>query len=166
MTDALLADTDREEALSRAYVMAVAGMAGYVVAQMDFDRDGVDLQLRAGGSFRPCLDVQLKATIKLGEAKEGVFRYSLKRRNYDLLRIETQTPRILIVLDLPQERESWLDVTLEHLILRRCAYWATLGGLSDTRSQESVAISIRQQNRFDIDNLKSLMAQSRKGSIA
>ena len=49
MSDPLLARTDREEAISRAYVYALAAAAGYVIAEMDFDRDGVDLQVRAGG---------------------------------------------------------------------------------------------------------------------
>ena len=51
MTDALMAATDRQEALSRAYVAAVAAGAGYITASMDFDRDGVDVQIRAGGTM-------------------------------------------------------------------------------------------------------------------
>jgi hypothetical protein len=90
MTDGLLADTDREEALSRAYVQAVAAGAGYVVGTMDFDRDGVDVEIKAGGAMRPSIGLQLKATVNLGGATDGVFRYPLKRRNYDLLRIPTQ----------------------------------------------------------------------------
>ncbi len=47
----LMSVTDREEALSRAYVAAVAAGAGYLTASMDFDRDGVDVQIRAGGAM-------------------------------------------------------------------------------------------------------------------
>jgi hypothetical protein len=101
MVDELFAPTDRHEALSRAYVYAVAAGAGYAVATMDFDRDGVDLEIKAGGGMRPSVALQLKATINLGEATDGMFRFPLKRRNYDLLRIPTQVPRLLIVLDLP-----------------------------------------------------------------
>ena len=103
MTDVLLSTTDREEALSRAYVQTIAAGAGYVVGDMDFDRDGVDITVKAGGGMRPCLDIQLKATINLGSVHAGAFRYALKRRNYDLLRIPTQTPRILVLLDLPRD---------------------------------------------------------------
>jgi Domain of unknown function (DUF4365) len=126
MTDALMAVTDREEALSRAYIAAVAARAGYLTATMDFDRDGVDIQIRAGGTMRPSLDIQLKATINLGEPKGGVFRFPLKRRNYDLLVAETMIPRILVVLDLPKDQADWLQVTSDRLIMRRCAYWASL----------------------------------------
>jgi hypothetical protein len=166
MNDALMAVTDREEALSRAYVAAVAAGAGYITAVMDFDRDGVDIQIRAGGTMRPSLDIQLKATVNLGTPKGGAFRFPLKRRNYDLLLAETMIPRILVVLDLPKKRDDWLQVTPEQLILRRCAYWASLGGLSETGNKESVTVLIKSCNRFDVDSLKALMQQARKGVIA
>jgi hypothetical protein len=166
MTDALMAVSDREEALSRAYVAAVAAGAGYVTSMMDFDRDGVDIQIRAGGTMRPSLDIQLKATINLGQPKAGAFRFPLKRRNYDLLLADTMIPRILVVLDLPRDETNWLQVTNDQLIMRRCAYWASLGGLSETANKESVTILIQSNNRFDVDSLRALMQQARKGVIA
>lgn len=100
MTDVLLTNADRKEALSRVYVHAVAARAGYVTAMYDQDRDGVDLRIQAGGEMRPAIELQLKATVHLAASDDGHFRFALKRRNYDLLRIETQTPRLLVVLDL------------------------------------------------------------------
>ena len=38
-----------------------AAGAGYVVAMMDFDRDGVDVEIKAGGAMRPSIGLQLKA---------------------------------------------------------------------------------------------------------
>lgn len=49
MTDALLTQNDRAEALSRAYVSAVAAMAGYTISAPDFDRDSIDVVIGAGG---------------------------------------------------------------------------------------------------------------------
>jgi hypothetical protein len=166
MTDALMTSTDREEALSRAYVAAVTAGAGYVTALMDFDRDGVDVEIRAGGSMRPSLDIQLKATINLGELISGVFRFPLKRRNYDLLREETMIPRILVVLDLPANEMDWLNVHPDQLIMRRCAYWASLVGLEETENKESVTVSIEKNNRFDVDALRALMERARTGAFA
>ncbi|MBO0752400.1 MAG: DUF4365 domain-containing protein [Bradyrhizobiaceae bacterium] len=166
MTDALMAVTDREEALSRAYVAAVAAGAGYITSVMDFDRDGVDLQVRAGGTMRPSLDIQIKATINLGEAKGGLFRFPLKRRNYDLLMADTIIPRILVVMDLPKNESDWLEVRADGLTLRRCAYWASLGGLGETANKQSVTILIRSNNRFDVESLRALMEQARRGIIA
>jgi hypothetical protein len=133
---------------------------------MDFDRDGVDLQLRAGGAMRPCLDVQLKATINLENAAGGAFRYALKRRNYDLLRISTVVPRILVILRLPKDEVDWLDVTEDRLTLRHAAYWAALAGMPETDNIESVTITIYQKNIFNVQALQSLMEQSRSGALS
>ena len=165
MTDALISKTDREEALSRAYLAAVAAGAGYTTAVRDFDRDGVAVQIQAGGSMRPALDVQLKATINLGVATAGFFRFVLKRRNYDLLRVQTMLPRILVVLSLPESEADWLSVTAEELVIRRCAYWAALAGAPDSDNSDSVTISIHDDNRFDVDGLKGLMELARTGVL-
>jgi hypothetical protein len=165
MTNPLLKSADREEALSRAYVDSVAAGAGYVVATMNFDRDGVDVEIRAGGALRPCLDLQLKATINLGEAKGGAFRFPLKRRNYDLLRETTMVPRLLVVLSLPVDESKWLTVTADQLILRRCAFWANLTGSPETENQGSITVSILEKNLFDVDGLKALMKAASNGVI-
>lgn len=166
MTDGLLTGSDREEALSRAYVQAVAASAGYVVAQMDFDRDGIDVVISAGGAMRPSIAFQLKATINLGNPAEGVFRFPLPRRNYDLLHLATQVPRLLVVLDLPRDEREWLSVTAETLVMRRCAYWCSLAGLPESDNKESVTISIPAGNRLDVPGLRALMERSGTGAIA
>lgn len=163
--DALLASTDVEEAFSEAYVYAIAAAARFVVAKGNFDRDGVDVTISAGGDLRPKIDVQLKATINLTQGDEGFFRYKCPRRNYDLLRVATQTPRILVVLDLPKSEEEWMSITTEELILRRSAYWTCLAGSAETDNATSITIDLPQKNRFDVDGLRSLMEQSRTGRI-
>ena len=64
--DALLSGNDREEALSWAYVRAVAAFAGYTLSAPDYDRDGIDLRIHAGGELSPSVGLQLKATTRLG----------------------------------------------------------------------------------------------------
>jgi hypothetical protein len=164
MTDHLLTSADREEALSRAYVQAVAAGAGYVVATMDFDRDGVDVEIKAGGAMRPSIGLQLKATINLGEPTDSIFRFTLKRRNYDLLRIPTQIPRLLVVLDMPREEEHWVAMTPECLVLKRCAFWASLAGAVETENETAVTVPIPAINRLDADALRALMERSRSGA--
>ena len=161
----MLTYPDREEALSRVYAHAVAARAGYVTAVYDIDRDGIDLRIQAGGAMRPALDLQLKATVNLGEAREGCFHFPLKRRNYDLLRIETQTPRLLVMLDLPKDEEQWVTITEDELVMRRRAYWLNLKGFEETDNRSSVTVRIPVGNLFDVENLHTLMEQSREGRI-
>lgn len=165
MTDALLRPTDREEALSRAYVRAVAARAGYTVDTDDFDRDGIDLRIHAGGPMRPALALQLKATVNLGEVRDGYYHYPLDARNYESLRIETMAPRLLVVLGLPHEEEQWLTITTENLVMRRCAYWLDLKGAEERENVSSVTVRIPVANVFDVENLRSLMEQAREESI-
>ena len=165
MNSSLLTYPDREEALSRVYAHAVSARAGYVTAVYDRDLDGIDLRIQAGGAMRPALDLQLKATVNLGEARDGCFHFPLKRRNYDLLRIETQTPRLLVVLDLPKDEEQWVTITEDELVMRRRAYWLNLKGFEETDNISSVTVRIPVGNLFDVENLHALMEQSKEGRI-
>ena len=165
MTDSLLAPTDIEEALSRVYVQAVAARAGYTTADYSQDRDGIDILIRAGGKMRPAIDIQLKATINLGNPSNGFFHYPLRSENHNLLRGPSQTPRLLVVFGLPRDRTKWLTITAEELVLRRSAYWLNLRGHDETENKTSITVHIPEQNLFNVDNLRMLMEQSRKGNI-
>lgn len=163
-TDALLASTDREAALSRAFVAAVAAAAGYCLSEPDIDRDSIDIQIHAGGHLRPTIQAQLKATINLREVA-GNYRFTLKRKNYDDLRIPTMNPRLLIVLHLPREEADWLSVSPTELMMRHCAYWISLRGMAEI-DQESVTIEVPAENRLDVSGLRVLMERARNGPIA
>lgn len=163
--DKLLTSQDTEEALSRVYARALAAAAGYVVLEQDFDRDGVDLIISAGGAMRPSVALQLKATIGLGKAADGRFRYSLKRRNYDLLREPSQTPRLLMLLSLPSKSAQWLSWSPQKLVLQRCAYWVNLLDAPDVAAETAVTINVPEANLLSVDNLRLLMEMSRGGRI-
>jgi len=165
MNDALLSASDQKEALSRVYVRAVAARAGYVTTDRDYDRDGIDIGIESGGEMRPALGIQLKATENLGDPKGEHFHFPLKAGNYDKLRIDTQTPRILVVLDLPKDSSRWMTVTEESLVLRRRAFWLNLRGRDEKSNRSSVTVQIPCDNLFNVDSLHRLMQQSRTGRI-
>ena len=165
MTDSLLTTADQEEALSCVYVRAIAARAGYTTSKLSLDRDGVDLQIQAGGEMRPALDLQLKATVNLERRDDGHVHFPLKRRNYDLLRMETQTPRLLVVLDLPKDEARWMTVTEDELVLRHRAYWLNLQGREETENKASITVAIPKGNLFYVESLRCLMEQSRGGRI-
>ncbi|WP_313522237.1 DUF4365 domain-containing protein [Shinella sp.] len=162
--DSLLATTDIEEALSIAYVHSVAAAAGYVIALKNFDRDGIDVTIEAGGGFRPKIDAQVKATINLPQVG-AMFKFPLRRRNYDHLIIPTQTPRILVVMHLPPEQGSWVKVDLESLVLKNCAYWVCLTGAPESENATSVTVDVPVANKFDVSSLKGLLEKSRTGTL-
>lgn len=164
--DSLLTTPDQQAALSLAYVQAVAARAGYNCGEPPGpDRDSVDVQIAAGGGMRPKLDIQCKATINL-KLRSGTFKFPLKTKNYDDLRVATQTPRILIVLSLPDDASAWLTVSSNELILRTAAYWVSLRGKPEVENKTSVTVEIPSVNLFDVQCVQRLMEQSRSGMVS
>ena len=163
--DRLLTSRDEEELISIAYAHAVASRAGYVTAVYEKDNDGIDMRIQGGGDMRPAIELQLKATMNLHAAMDGSYRFPLPVRNYNLLRRPTQTPRLLVVLDLPSDYEQWMTITDNSLIIRNRAYWANLLGCEETSNTHNITVQIPPQNVFDVQSLRDLMDQSRQGSI-
>lgn len=163
--DSLLSEYDVESALSIAYVHAIAGHAGYTCGPPPGeDRDSVDLQVAAGGRMRPKIDIQLKACINFNMLRSGAFSYQLKAKNYNDLRLATQTPRILVILSLPRNRDEWLRTSTDNLVIRKSAYWVSLRDMPEVTT-ESVALRVPSTNVFDVPTLQRLMEQSRSGRI-
>lgn len=163
-SDAILTTQIIEEALSEAYMQALAGATGYTVSKRNFDYDGVDITIDAGGDFRPRLDIQLKATIN-ATANDGLIPYFCPKRNYDLLRLATQTPRLLILFHLPQHQADWLTIEPGEMILRHCAYWHSLKGFPETDNATGCTVYIPEANRLSVEELSVLMQKSRDGEL-
>ncbi len=102
----------RKQQYSFAYVRAVAAAAGFGVNEASVDDDSIDLQIAsrttAGTTKRPRLELQAKCYGD-GEFAGDSFGYVLKLKNYDDLRDpDVQVPRILVVVRVPEDAESWL----------------------------------------------------------
>ncbi len=166
MTDGLLTGPDQKEGLSLVYAKALAVRAGYLVSVPEPDRDSIDLRIQAGGAHRPALDLQLKATTSIGAPRNGSLSFRLSIKNYNDLRIETQTPRLLVVLELPSDEAQWMTVTMEQLVLRRRAYWLNLQRHhEEITDQETVTVHIPERNILGVESLRELMDQSRTGEL-
>ena len=167
MAETLLTEPDQKEILSRLYVTALAARAGYLTSVPDPDRDSIDLRIQAGGDYRPALDVQLKATTLFREAQESSKRpFRLSIKNYRDLQVTTQTPRLLIILELPKNREEWISITEQALVLRSRSYWLSLQKNHDEiTDQETVTIHIPAKNVLNVETLQDLMEKSRTGEI-
>lgn len=162
----LLTAPDQKEALSRVYVAALAARAGYLTSVPEPDRDSIDMRVQAGGPRRPALDFQLKATTGFADPRQGSLPFRLPIKNYSDLREETQTPRLLVVLLLPNDESRWLSVTDEDLVLRRRAYWLSLQrDHEEIGDRETVTVRIPEQNTLDVEALQELMERSRAGDI-
>ena len=162
MTETLLSVPDQKEGMSLVYAKAMAIRAGYSISEPQPDRDSVDLRIQAGGPRRPALDLQLKATVDLGEPQAGLRAFRLSMKNYDDLRVITQTPRLLVVLDLPTDESQWMTVTTEELVLRRRALLVK----SARRTRRGGWTADRHRSHPGTERLQCRRASDPNGTVA
>ncbi|MGP1682591.1 MAG: DUF4365 domain-containing protein, partial [Giesbergeria sp.] len=121
------------------------------------------------GGWRQEIDlkIQLKATVKQPASVGDSLSYSLSGvSRYDDLRSEAvATPRILIVLFLPDKAENWITHTEDALSLHRCAYWVSLRGAKPSTNKTAQTIYLPKKQRFDTNGLTLLMAALSRNEI-
>jgi hypothetical protein len=160
----------RQEALCRAYVQAVAAMAG-IGTSLPTPDYGIDLSLRSiepKGEQREDagvqLDLQLRSTTRANVSAEEV-KYDLDVRTYEFLRAPRFVPRILVVLVLPEDEGQWLSQSPEELVVRHCAYWFSLRGMAPTTASSSIRIRIPRTQVFSVQATQTLMSRLVRGEL-
>lgn len=153
---------EQKEQFSLAYIRAVAAQAGYQISRPELDNDSVDGTLIADFGRRPRIDFQAKATSQQIKRGDNI-HFALKIKNYDDLRSETRTPRLLIVVLMPKEKSRWLTQTQEQLCLRYCGYWVSLEGHQEVSNTTSITVHIPLVNMFNVEQLDDLMTKAEKG---
>lgn len=165
----MLPRNQRQEALSRAYVQAVAAHCGLMCSLREPDY-GVDLTLhyiryrdgRYGESgFR--LDVQLKSTTRSGVTDTEIL-YDLEVKTYDDFRDPAVgVRRILVLMVIPEDESRWTSHSEEQLSIRDCAYWLSLRGWPPTTNKRTVRVAIPRANVFSVEGVTGLMDRIREG---
>ena len=150
----------QQEQFSRAYVHAVATVAGFATYRPEVDDDSVDLGFAARGGTTtlrsPRIEVQLKCT-STGVRHDDEVRFPLRLKNYDDLRRSCHVPRILVVVLVPEDVADWLDATEEQMVLRRCGYWRSLAGEPEVSNTTSVTVHLSRTNLFTPTALRAMM---------
>jgi hypothetical protein len=165
----VLTKNHRQEALSLAYVQAVAARAGLSCSFRNFDY-GIDITVhdiwqrgRRYGETGFKIDFQAKSTVAAALTAE-VLQYDLDIKNYEDLRVAPPTcPRLLVVLALPDDEAQWIEQTEEYLLVRRAAYWIALMGRDPVSNTRKVRLALPRENLFTIDALQNLMQRVRNG---
>ncbi len=165
----MLTVTHRQEAISRAYIQAVASKCGMNSSFRDFDY-GIDVTLheitRRGKRYVESgfkLDIQAKASINV-VFEETAIKYDMEKRTYDDLRVtNVGTPRILVLLALPVKEDEWALFSEDNLVLQKCAYWVSLKGLIATPNTSQIRVSIPRLNLFHPESLQGIMERIRGG---
>lgn len=166
------------EALSQAYVKAVASRAGMSCSWRDVDY-GIDVTLHdvtvrtnpETGRKRyfesgAALDVQIKSTTTATIENESVV-YDLEADAYnDLCVAKVCVPRILVLYAVPKSSSSRLEQSETHLLLGGCGYWHSLKHCEPTTNQYKKRIRIPRNNVFSELGLREIMDRIREGGDA
>ncbi len=171
-----LTDQNVESELSYAYIHAVAAHAkiGCEITGRHEDNAGMDARLIGWGPFpnggyrhEVDIKVQLKATVKPPADVGDCYSYSFSGiKRYDNLRTDTiSTPRILVVLFLPEKRDEWVRHTENSLTLTRCAYWVSLRGAPPSDNKTAQTVYMPKSQRFDQAGLINLMSMISRNEI-
>lgn len=167
----MLTEQHIAEALSRAYVRAIAGRAGLNLAIREYDY-GVDGSFdevvirqnrRVESGFS--LSFQLKASTQWQiDADQVIYDLEVKTYNDLILRrtMRTATPCILILLALPADPTQWLICEESELRLQGTCYWDYLSG-SLSQNKQSVRIRISRSQRLTPESLLTLIESVKTG---
>ncbi|HKX29568.1 MAG TPA: DUF4365 domain-containing protein [Blastocatellia bacterium] len=153
--------TQRKEQFSRAYIHAVASVAGYALYKPEVDDDSVDCGIAARGgqgTFRsPRLELQLKASSR-DIIREDRIAFPLEIKNYNDLRVENVlVPRILVVVIVPEDINYWLIQNENEMCLKHCGYWMSLSGMKETRNKGTITVSLPRDRQFTAETLQKIM---------
>ena len=168
----MLTENKIKEEINLAYVVAVAAVKSFATEITRIDNDSVDATINYNGYlvpgestlYSPSIKLQLKATSNV-HISEDFIRFPLPVKNYDDLRARSATPRLLVVLCLPELKNEWVNHSIYELTVRKCAYYLNLYGFPESNNERTVTVKIPLVNVFSPDSLYDLMLKTSKEDL-
>jgi hypothetical protein len=157
------------EELSKSYMETIANNSGYFNC---ISRDyGTDLTIRKANlcpirkrylTSGKAIDIQIKAVSEkyvrhYDDSSKDFIKYDLESKNYnDLITRANENgiiiPLILAVFIMPENKDNWVTLHLEELILKKCAFWyKVLPKGSFVKNSSTVTIEIPKTNRITLN---------------
>ncbi len=134
--------------------------AGCTLAKPDPDMTSVDWTIGSTEKFErwfPTVDVQLKCT-SATNLNSGPVHFELPIKNYSELRGDRFiSPRILLLVRVPENVDYWLQQSEEQLTMRHCGYWFSLREEPESSNENSVTVRIPRANQFTVNALQTMM---------
>jgi len=162
-----------KESLSRAYVTAVVGRARHKVnwnSEFDYGVDGYVriIEKRGPRHYETGLgfDFQTKTTTDW-TLDNGRIVYDLEADAYNDLVSRAGKgglPFLLILLCIPHNDASWLEVSPDRLVIQKCAYWLQLDGVL-TQNIESKRVGIPIANVFSPASVVQILNAIKTGEM-
>ena len=166
----MLDENKLKELLSLAAIQAIVSQAGYHVDMPNVDL-GLDGEIQ-DSHFDPINKLEpSEASIKF-QAKcthnikmyDDYITYPLRNKNYNILIQKRIQPMILILFVVPSERNLWLNICEDQLLIKKCAYWVDLTGIGNPKTslESTTTIKIPRDQIFTCDTIETLLEKHRK----
>ncbi|MXS83859.1 DUF4365 domain-containing protein [Nitrosomonas oligotropha] len=162
-----------EELISVSYVSAIIAYSGFAPNAVAKDY-GIDLEVRKIGEHRnkridlgAFLELQLKASINWS-AEDAHVVFDLEADAYNRLvfrRDNSSMPCALVVCCFPKEKEAWLNVAEDELMIRKCCYYHFIDG-AETKNTSSQRIRIPRNQLLTPESLHELKQKLYEGALS
>lgn len=164
-----------KEQLSNRFIGILAANKGFVIDKPELDL-GVDYTLKKQYTYTTLqghtrhnfdsryIDIQLKATTENSIVElDDLIKYDLESKSYNDL-IERRdngfTPLVLILFILPANRDEWVDISHDGIMLRKRAYWYIPPiGVEQTANAQRIRVEIPKSNCLGIDCFNEIHQQ-------
>ncbi len=157
--------------LSHAYLQAVTAHLGAGCNRVTTPTDnmGIDVKVDFCGNWstnpdafrRVPVSIQLKSTSTNYTVIKDKIGYSLKVEQYNKYIERCSEPDFFLILlmVLPEEKDyqTWLELTPDQLIMKKCMYWNTLKGASPENTNLDKTIYFPQKNLFTPESLRNII---------
>ena len=159
-----------KEQMSVAHMLHVASCCGCSVELTTrTDIGSVDASIRHYEKFTPTdifksksIDIQLKATSSF-EWKDGKCAFDLPIKNYNDFREPRSSAGILLVYQMPENPEQWLEHSKDFSITRYAMYWHNLRGYPEVNNAKKCRIHLFEENLFSPATLLEMMRRTGRG---
>lgn len=165
----MITEQHTKELLSRAFVLAIAGKAGFNVyqGQLDYGVDYTLASVRLDAARRRRVEdgvsvhLQLKATVDWEfDGTDVVYDLEAKTWN-DMVARDATRPLYLCLLCLDAGADAWLSCVEEQMIMQRCCYWYDATGQEPTSNITTIRTRIPRANLLTPESLTALMEANR-----
>jgi len=154
--------------ISEGCFYAIGSCAGYLlVKRHGEDDEGIDFELKTrkmrNGKVSPgstVLEFQVKSTVNWAEDENNI-SYACPSKNYnDLItrNIDKDVRIILILMCLPEQKEEWINSTLENIVFKKSTFWYSTDSEELLENEDSTkTIYIPKTNILTADTFKDVV---------
>lgn len=162
--------TKHMEDLQISYISALCASVGIDYDIQGHDADSTDAIIKKkiilpnGSWYFSQLRIQSKSTFGESqyEDKGDQIKYKLKVKNYNDLCTQATAPIILGLFILPKEDSTWVNWSIDELLVKGTMYWMDFSSNTPSSNSETITVTIPKSNVVSPDTLLEILTKIAK----